>query len=244
MLLLALLPYIIILSGMFLGYMRIGPAMLAWAICMLGALSGIAIAIIALRQGQFWVLAAIAIVPFLVTAILTIRDLTYPLINDVTTDVDHPPVFSAALQAPAHKGPNMEFPARFAPVVKKSYPELQPLFLDSPASEIFQRAFALIDERVDWKVTHSDDATGVIEAKVTTAVLRFVDDVVVRVRREGGRTRVDMRSKSREGLVDGGLNAKRIQDFLGRLEGRRLVWGADTADGPDAALKKHRPATE
>jgi len=52
------------------------------------------------------------------------------------------------------------------------------------------------------------------------AVLGFIDDVVIRISRESDKTRVDMRSKSREGLVDGGCNAKRVQEFLKRLEGQ------------------------
>ena len=61
-----------------------------------------------------------------------------------------------------------------------------------------------------------------LEATDTTLFFRFKDDVVVRIRpdpaRAGGSI-VDMRSISRVGVSDVGVNAKRIRDFLRDLEG-------------------------
>jgi uncharacterized protein (DUF1499 family) len=51
----------------------------------------------------------------------------------------------------------------------------------------------------------------------STAFFRFVDDFVIRVSDQDGQARVDMRSKSREGLVDAGANANRIRAFLADL---------------------------
>ena len=49
----------------------------------------------------------------------------------------------------------------------------------------------------------------------------FIDDVVIRISRERDKTRVDIQSRSREGLFYGGCNAKRTQGFLKRLEGQQ-----------------------
>ena len=57
-----------------------------------------------------------------------------------------------------------------------------------------------------------------IQAVATTRVMRFKDDVVIRVRRGGGRTRVTMRSHSRVGKWDFGQNARNIREFQAALD--------------------------
>jgi uncharacterized protein (DUF1499 family) len=57
-----------------------------------------------------------------------------------------------------------------------------------------------------------------IQAVHTTAVLRLKDDVTIRVRREGSRTRVSVRSKSRIGAWDFGQNARNIRELLEALD--------------------------
>jgi len=63
-----------------------------------------------------------------------------------------------------------------------------------------------------------DSTTGMIEAVVTTTVFGFQDDVAIRVRPADGGSVVDVRSKSRDGKGDLGVNANRIRDFVARLE--------------------------
>jgi uncharacterized protein (DUF1499 family) len=46
----------------------------------------------------------------------------------------------------------------------------------------------------------------------------FKDDVVVRIADDAGVTKVDVRSKSRVGRNDFGMNAKRIRVFLAKLK--------------------------
>ena len=59
-----------------------------------------------------------------------------------------------------------------------------------------------------------------IEAKVTSTVLGFVDDIVVRVTDEGESTYVDMRAHRRFGAYDLGANARRIVEFMNALDTR------------------------
>ncbi|MBC7505868.1 MAG: DUF1499 domain-containing protein, partial [Sandarakinorhabdus sp.] len=59
---------------------------------------------------------------------------------------------------------------------------------------------------------------GRIEATATVPWWGFKDDVVIRLTPAGTGTRVDMRSKSRVGKGDLGVNAKRINDFLDALK--------------------------
>jgi uncharacterized protein (DUF1499 family) len=217
--LLAATPYAIILLGICLGTIAVRPALLAWATVMLGALSGlgVAVAIAVTGQPQTWGLVMAAALPFVIVALTTIKDLTYPLINDVSTDVDVPPRFEAAHHAAANAGRDMAFPDRFAPIVRDKYPELRPLILREPKEEVLDWVAGLMAEMRNWTVTFRDDSRGLMEGEVRTRFLGFVDDVVIRVADDGSGSRVDMRSKSREGLVDGGANARRVQDFLARL---------------------------
>jgi uncharacterized protein (DUF1499 family) len=52
----------------------------------------------------------------------------------------------------------------------------------------------------------------------STPVFRFKDDVNVRIRREGGKTRVSVRSKSRMGKLDFGQNARNVRELLAALD--------------------------
>ena len=63
-----------------------------------------------------------------------------------------------------------------------------------------------------------DVASGRIEATDTTFWMGFKDDVVIRIRPEGSGSRVDMRSVSRVGRSDIGVNAARIAGYLERLQ--------------------------
>ena len=56
-----------------------------------------------------------------------------------------------------------------------------------------------------------------VEGEASSFFYRFVDDFIIRVSEQDGEARVDMRSKSRDGLIDAGANAKRIQTFFAEL---------------------------
>jgi len=87
-------------------------------------------------------------------------------------------------------------------------------------AEVTTGAEALAKSR-GWQIAQTDPQAGTVEATATTLFFRFKDDVVVRVRpdpaRPGGSI-VDMRSISRVGGSDIGLNAQRIRSFLADLQ--------------------------
>ena len=64
----------------------------------------------------------------------------------------------------------------------------------------------------------ADEGAGRIEAVVTTRWFGFKDDVAIRVAPAGAGSRIDMRSKSRVGRSDVGTNARRIEEFLARMQ--------------------------
>ncbi len=140
-----------------------------------------------------------------------------PVIHDITTDTETPPVFVAIL--PLRAGaPN---PAEYggpevAAQQRAGYPDLGPLILQEPPSQAFSRALTTA-QAMGWNIIASEPTEGRIEATATTFWFGFVDDVVVRVSSTGGGSRIDVRSVSRVGRSDVGANAKRISTYLDRV---------------------------
>jgi uncharacterized protein (DUF1499 family) len=70
------------------------------------------------------------------------------------------------------------------------------------------------------EIINVDPALGVVEATATTQWFQFKDDLIVRIRSEGGQTLIDVRSVSRVGQSDLGVNAERIRRFITGFESR------------------------
>jgi uncharacterized protein (DUF1499 family) len=138
-------------------------------------------------------------------------------INDITTDTADPPAFAAAIAARSRDGAVSTYPG--APTVAiqhANYSDLAPLRLALAPAVAFQRALATA-KALGWRVLAADAESGLIEASDKTLIFGFVDDVVLRLRPEGGGTRIDLRSASRVGISDLGKNAKRIRTFFAAL---------------------------
>lgn len=67
---------------------------------------------------------------------------------------------------------------------------------------------------MDLELVDVNPAQGRLEATATTFWFGFKDDLVVRVRAEGDQAIIDLRSVSRVGQSDLGVNAERIETFL------------------------------
>ena len=220
---LAAIPFLLIVIGMGLSYLRIIPGLAGLGLCGLGVAIGLGVAFkiffAGLRSGPayFWVFALLAALPAILALPMVVKALSYPSINDVSTDLETPPTFVAALQAPANLDRDLSFPARFGPIVKESYPDVRPLVLEETPEAAFQRVEELVKLQSGWVITHRDAETRTLEGEVTSSVFGFVDDFVIRVSDQAGKARVDMRSKSREGRSDLGANAERIQNFFAEL---------------------------
>jgi uncharacterized protein (DUF1499 family) len=141
-----------------------------------------------------------------------------PRINDITTDVTDPPAFlpDTVSADPAER--DMAYPDGFAAQVKAAYPDLAPVDLPLPPAEAFAHALQIARAQ-GWQITHESEPLGAFDATDTTRIFRFVDDIAVRVRPHGEGSRVDIRSKSRDGQGDLGANAKRIRAYTAALRG-------------------------
>lgn len=147
------------------------------------------------------------------------RAQSVPPIHDITTDLENPPAFDAMVRL-RQDAPN---PPEYAgeetrQAQMESYPDVEPLVINSDMQVVMDVAVNLILQR-DWDLVAINRKEGRIEATEKLAWFGFKDDVVLRFTSEGeNETRVDMRSKSRIGRSDVGVNAKRIKRFLTDLE--------------------------
>lgn len=143
-----------------------------------------------------------------------------PPIHDITTDLQEPPEFVAMVRLREDAPNPPEYTGKeTANEQREHYPDLAPLITDVPLQEVMDHAVILVTER-GWKLVSINRNDGRIEATETLAWFGFKDDVVLRFRESNEGTRVDMRSKSRIGRGDVGVNAKRIHNFLEDLEAR------------------------
>jgi uncharacterized protein (DUF1499 family) len=167
------------------------------------------------RRAMLWI--AIAAGAVLVIGALMFKTASVPRIHDITTDTEDPPQFVALLatrqassNGAAYGGPAV------AAEQKKGYPDIVPLLLPDPPERVFARIEAAA-RGMGWHIVAAVPAEGRLEATATTPLLRFKDDVVVRVVPALNGSRVDVRSVSRFGRGDMGANAKRVRAFLAAL---------------------------
>lgn len=153
-----------------------------------------------------------------------------PAIHDISTDLADPPQFVALqLRAdnwdaiPGADDGDMQGLSprqRWALLHQEAYPDIRSVRVNMPVADVIAAADRLAQDR-DWDVVAADQARGRLEATDTVSAFRFKDDVVLRVRPAAGGegSIIDMRSVSRVGQSDIGVNAERVRSFLSDLSG-------------------------
>lgn len=139
-----------------------------------------------------------------------------PPIHDISTDTDDPPEFSAVLPLRAGRNTSVYGGPALAAQQKKAYPDIAPLMLALPPAAAYERCLALA-RAMNWEIVDANPALLRIEATDTTRFFGFKDDVVIRIKPAGAGSRIDIRSLSRVGRSDLGVNARRIRAYLARL---------------------------
>jgi len=155
---------------------------------------------------------------------LAVQAIRLPVLNDISTDLDDPPVFSrsrAALTARSNQMPdNLAMAERRAQ--KQAYPNVQPILLDLDADEAY-KAVLKVAAAKRWKIVEQTppggrSGLGHVDAVARGLVLGLPDDITIRIAPQAGQTRVDVRAVSRIGRHDFGENARRIEKFADALE--------------------------
>lgn len=210
--------------GPLLAHLAVVPPLGGFALFALGGLVSVLVGLVSVVQvvrGKGLTLGGgLGVLAGLVFFAIAGQGAGYPRINDFTTDPTDPPAFRAAGSLAPNQGRDMAYPPAFAAIQHECCADLHPAKVAAPPPEAFERALRFAKARPDWAVTQADPQALVIEAVSTSRVFRFQDDVVIRVRpaADGG-SRVDVRSKSRDGKGDMGVNTMRIRQVVDALEG-------------------------
>jgi hypothetical protein len=181
-------------------------------------------------RARRWVGMVVALIYVGWVGTFLMAGLTVPAIHDVSTNLADPPAFQTlALRTdnldniPGADDKDMRGLTplqRWAVVHQKAYGDIRSVRSNEPVPMVIAKAERLAKAR-GWDVAISLPEEGRLEATATSAFFRFKDDVVLRVRpsETGEGSIVDMRSVSRVGTSDLGMNAKRVRAFLADLTG-------------------------
>lgn len=141
----------------------------------------------------------------------------YPPIHDITTDLENPPEFVAIAPLRADAPNPTAYPgAETAEQQREFYTDLNSLYTGVNYDSAYTRALQTA-RSMPWNLVAHSREDGRIEAWHKLPWFGFIDDVVIRVDTTAEGARIDMRSKSRLGRGDLGVNAKRINTYFTRL---------------------------
>jgi uncharacterized protein (DUF1499 family) len=140
-----------------------------------------------------------------------------PMIHDITTDIANPPAF-VKLSLRADNLVGLKSVSEWRQIHAKAYSDIKPLTLAEDPATVIAKAEVLAKAR-GWDVALV--TADRIEATDTVSAFRFKDDVVITAvpGAEGKGSIVNIRSVSRVGQGDLGVNAKRVRALLKDLAG-------------------------
>lgn len=142
----------------------------------------------------------------------------YPPIHDIMTDTENPPEFDAIVPLRADAPNQTEYGGEeVAEAQKEFYSGLETFTLDVPPSEAYEKALEAARE-TSWEIVAADKQDLRIEAYHKLPWFGFIDDVVIRVDTTEQGSKIDVRSVSRIGRGDLGVNAHRIKGYLDSIE--------------------------
>lgn len=99
------------------------------------------------------------------------------------------------------------------------YPEIKVRDYMAGEDKVARAARATVERLPMWKLVAQGKGPGGSEIQAVTGTRWLMKgEVTIRVRREGGRTRVHVKSRSHPGPADFGQNARNIQLFLRELD--------------------------
>ncbi len=162
-----------------------------------------------------WMGFGIGVALLLVVAIGASSGGAAPPIHDITTSIEDPPTYSDAVRNAPDRVNGVDYPDGGPSVSaqqRAAFPDLTSISLRTTPAKALERSRRTA-EALGWTVTWTDFDAMRMEAYETTSVFRFVDDVAIRVRREGSSAVIDLRSNSRVGQGDLGANSARIIAF-------------------------------
>lgn len=101
------------------------------------------------------------------------------------------------------------------------YPNIQPVRFPFTQARVVDGVLHAVNQIPNWSLSSYDIERGEVRAEAKTSLLRFVDDIEVRVVPDGEEkkeVRVEVRSASRVGRGDFGQNARNIRKLFEELK--------------------------
>jgi uncharacterized protein (DUF1499 family) len=180
-------------------------------------------------------MATVVCALILAPAIFTVFTNRSPLINDITTDFDDPPEFVNAQKLQAEPDRVMKYDKKkYAAAQLQGYGPIGPLKERLSPADAFARVTEVAKASPTWTITYSDPSKNMLEAVATSKLWHFHDDIVIQIRpTPDGASLIEMRSKSRDGTGDFGINARRIRRFFDRVALARNPGDQNTGDDVD-----------
>lgn len=136
-----------------------------------------------------------------------------PPIHDISTNLDDPPQYEYILKLRRESDNSLDSDPKVHNLQREHYPDITSYVVDVPPTKAFAQSLSLAI-LAGWDIVHTDSDSGKIEATALTALFGFSDDIVLRVRPHNDGSVLDIRSASRIGVSDLGVNARRIRMFL------------------------------
>jgi uncharacterized protein (DUF1499 family) len=191
--------------------------------CLAGLLAATAFVVI-WRTGRrgagfAWSGLVMAVLMMAYPAYLTWKAISLPIINDVSTDLDNPPIFlmsAKAREARANRTPPEPSPAT-KEAQRRAYPGVQPIMVDLETNDAYRLALD-VAKASRWRIVDAvapsvRENVGHIDAIAGSLIMGFPADIAIRVKPSATLTRIDVRSVSRIGRHDFGDDARRIEKF-------------------------------
>jgi uncharacterized protein (DUF1499 family) len=202
-------------------FVFLGGGFVLSAIALVG---GIVALIVAMRSGRsadrspLYIGMALGAVIVVLMLAQVGRARSVPPIHDISTDVADPPQFEKVVALRGSTSNPLEYDAaKLGPATQGAFPRVKSINTTRSATESFDRALAVLGG-MHLEIVNADRDARRIEAVATSFWFGFKDDVVVRIRDAGAGAVVDLRSVSRVGVSDLGVNAKRIEEFIDRFQ--------------------------
>jgi uncharacterized protein (DUF1499 family) len=98
------------------------------------------------------------------------------------------------------------------------YSDITPHVYRATTTRVFDAALHVVNRLPRWSLVRYAEEQGEIRAEARTLILRFVDDVMIRIAEQSETAIVHVRSASRVGRGDFGQNARNIRIFFDELD--------------------------
>lgn len=158
-------------------------------------------------------LIGLAILWPMVSSLVT-EKVSYPPIHDITTDTVNPPQFITLTDdRPGGANTLVYGGPEIAAQQIAAFPDIQPIMSTLSPSDAYTKALA-VGEAMGWEIIGADPSARRFEGTTTTPFFKFIDDTVVVISEIPTGSRIDVRSVSRIGRGDIGVNAIRIREFI------------------------------